>query len=139
MAGSPTGALKGFAAFIGVTSVAIFVQAVTSGQFVSQKHRGGWITAHNVAADVVAVLALGTMVFAIVALRRLSRTLLIGSIALFVLVVVQTMIGHEITDNSQDWLIGIHVPLAFIIFGLAVWLPIQSVALRRASTRPSTE
>jgi hypothetical protein len=110
-------ALKIFSALVGVTSLAIFAQAVVAGEFVSQDHRKGWIDVHGIVADVVDVLALATMLFA--------------------LVVVQTFIGHEITDNKQDWLIGIHVPLAFIIFGLAIWLPIQSVALRRSAPRAS--
>ncbi|HEY2642871.1 MAG TPA: hypothetical protein VGI56_03870 [Galbitalea sp.] len=125
--------LRVFSALVGLTSLAIFLQAITAGEFVSQKGRDGWINAHDVIADVVAILALATMIFAIVALRKFSRAILIGSIALFVLVVIQTFLGHQITDNHQDWLIGIHVPLAFIIFGIAVWLPIQSVALRRAA------
>jgi drug/metabolite transporter (DMT)-like permease len=135
MAAPSPNAFKVFSALIGVTSLAIFVQAITAGEFVSQDHRKGWISAHNVVADVVVLLALVTMVFAIAALRKVSRALLTGTIVLLVLVVVQTFIGHEITDNSQDWLIGIHVPLAFIVFGIAVWLPIQSVALRRSVAR----
>ncbi len=137
MAAPTPAALKGFSALIGITSLAIFVQAITAGEFVSQKHRDGWITAHDVTSDVVAVLALATMVFAIITLRTASRAILVGTIVLLVLVVIQTVIGHQITDNSQDWLIGVHVPLAFIIFGIAVWLPIQSVALRRATARAS--
>jgi ABC-type uncharacterized transport system permease subunit len=125
--------LRVFSALVGLTSLAIFLQAITAGEFVSQKDRDGWINAHDVIANIVALLALATMIFAIVALRKYSRPLLIGTIALFVLVVIQTFLGHQITDNHQDWLIGIHVPLAFIIFGIAVWLPIQSVALRRAA------
>ena len=124
--------LKWFSALVGVTSLAIFVQAVTAGEFVSQKHRGGWIDAHDIVADIVAVLALATMIFTIVTLRRSSRPILVGTIVLFVLVVVQTILGHQITDNDQDWLIGVHVPLAFIVFGIALWLPINSVMLRRA-------
>jgi heme A synthase len=128
-------ALKGFSALVGVTSLAIFAQAIVAGEFVSQDHRKGWIGVHAIVADVVGVLALATMIFTIVALRRASRALLIGSIVLLALVVIQTFIGHQITDNNQDWLIGIHVPLAFIIFGLAIWLPIKSVALRRSAAR----
>ena len=135
MAAPTAGALWGFSALVGLTSLAIFVQAITAGQFVSQDNRDGWISAHNVISDVVALLALATMVFAIVVLRKASRALLVGTIVLFVLVVIQIFLGHEITDNKQDWLIGIHVPLAFIIFGIAVWLPIQSVALRRTIAR----
>jgi hypothetical protein len=127
--------LKWFSALVGLTSLAIFVQAVTAGEFVSQKHRAAWIDAHDIIADVVALLALATMIFTIVALRKVSRALLVGTIVLFALIVVQTVLGHQITDNKQDWLIGIHVPLAFIIFGIAVWLPINAVALRRARAK----
>jgi FtsH-binding integral membrane protein len=135
MATSSESALKGFSALVGVTSLAIFLQAVTAGEFVSQDHRDGWISAHNVVADIVAVLALATMVFTIVALRKTGRALLVGTIVLFVLVVVQIFIGQEITGNKQDWLIGIHVPLAFIIFAVAIWLPIRAVALRRSAAK----
>ena len=124
-------ALKTFSALIGVTSLAIFVQAIVAGEFVSQDHRKGWIDVHSIVADVVVALALVTMIVTIVTLRKSSRLLLTGAIVLFVLTVIQTFLGHEITDNNQDWLIGIHVPLAFLIFGLAVWLPVQAVMLRR--------
>ena len=127
--------LKWFSALVGLTSLAIFVQAVTAGEFVSQKHRDGWIDVHGIVADVVTVLALVTMIVTIVTLRRASRPLLVGTIVLFVLVVIQSFLGHQITDNHQDWLIGIHVPLAFLVFGIAVWLPINAVALRRASAQ----
>jgi hypothetical protein len=132
MAQQSASSLKWFSALVGPTSLAIFVQAVTAGEFVSQKHRGGWIDAHDIVADVVAVLALALMIFTIVTLRKSSRALVTGTIVLFVLVVIQIFLGHQITDNNQDWLIGIHVPLAFIIFGIAIWLPINAVALRRA-------
>jgi hypothetical protein len=132
MAHQSASSLKWFSALVGLTSLAIFVQAVTAGEFVSQKHRGGWIDAHDIVADVVAVLALATMIFTIVVMRKSSRALVTGTIVLFVLVVIQIFLGHQITDNNQDWLIGIHVPLAFIIFGIAIWLPINAVALRRA-------
>ncbi len=134
MASGSETSYKAFSALVGLTSLAIFFQAITAGQFVSQEHRGGWISAHDVIANVVAVLALATMVFTIVALRKVSRPLLIGTVALFVLVVLQTLIGHQITDAHQDWLIGLHVPIAFLVFGLAVWLPIRAIALRRAAS-----
>jgi uncharacterized membrane protein len=132
-----TTTLKAFSALVGVTSLSIFLQAVTAGEFVSQKDRDGWIAAHSVIAYVVDVFALATMIVAIVVFRKVSRSLLVGSVILFALVVIQGFLGHQITDDHQDWLIGIHVPLAFIIFGIAVWLPIQSAVLRRASSKSS--
>jgi hypothetical protein len=133
MAAGSSNSFRGFSALVGLTSLAIFGQAITAGEFISQQHRKGWIAAHDVVADIVVVLALATMIFTIVALRRVSRALLIGTIILFVLTVAQMLIGQQITDQDQDWLIGIHVPLAFIIFGIAIWLPIQSVTLRRTA------
>jgi hypothetical protein len=133
MATQSPATLKWFSALTGLTSLSILAQAVIAGEFISQKHRGGWIDVHDIVADVVAVLALATMIFTIATLRKTSRPLVVGTIVLFALVVVQIVLGHQITDNNQDWLIGIHVPLAFIIFGIAVWLPINSATLRRAS------
>jgi hypothetical protein len=49
-------------------------------------------------------------------------------------VVIQIAIGHFITDFKQDWLIAIHVPLAFVIFGGAILLPFQAIGMRRAAT-----
>jgi hypothetical protein len=135
MATTSPATFKWFSALTGLTSLSILVQAAIAGEFVSQKHRGGWIDAHDIVADVVAALALATMIFAIVRLRKTNRALMVGTIVLFVLVDIQVFIGHRITDNNQDWLIGIHVPLAFIIFGIAIWLPINSAMLRRASAK----
>ncbi len=131
---SATG-FKVFSALVGLTSLAVFAQAIIAGEFVSQRHRMSWIDIHSIVADILAVLALATMIFTIVALRKVSRALLIGTIILFVLVVVQIFIGHQITDESRDWLIGIHVPLAFIIFAIAIWLPITAVRLRRSGVK----
>ena len=125
--------LRWFSALTGLTSAAIFVQAIVAGEFVSQNHRDGWIGAHDIVADVVAVFALATMIFTIVVLRRRSRPLLIASIVLFVLVLGQVAIGHQITDNKQDWLIAVHVPLAFVVFAIAGWLPISAAMLRRSA------
>jgi hypothetical protein len=55
----------------------------------------------------------------------------VGGVALFVLVVAQTAIGHLITEGKQDGLIGVHVPLAFVVFGLTIWLSIRTAILRR--------
>ena len=126
-------ALRWFSALTGLTSAAIFVQAIVAGEFVSQDHRDGWIGVHDIVADVVAVFALATMIFTIVVLRHRSRPLLIASIVLFVLVLGQVAIGHQITDNKQDWLIGVHVPLAFVVFAIAGWLPISAAMLRRSA------
>ena len=124
---------RAFAPLAGVTALGVFAQAITAGEFVSQKDRGGWITAHSMIGNVTLLLALATAIVAIVAFRSTQRPLMIGSIVLFVLLIVQTVIGHLITDAHQDGWIGVHVPLALIVFGITVWLPIRATALRRAA------
>ena len=54
-----------------------------------------------------------------------------AAVALAVFTIVQMVIGHLITDEEQDGWIGVHVPLAFVIFGLTGWLAIRSASLRR--------
>jgi len=125
--------LRLFNALIGVTTLGIFVQAVTAGEFVSQEHRDGWITAHNIAASATIVVALVTAVVGLVLVRATDRVLAWSSLVLFVLLVLQTVLGHLITDAEADGWIGVHVPLAFVIVALAVWLAVRGAQVRRRS------
>ncbi len=122
---------KSFAPLAGLTSLAILCQAITAGQFVSQEHRDGWIAAHNVIGILTVLFALATAVVAIIVFRRRSPVIMWAAVALAVLTIVQMVIGHLITDEEQDGWIGVHVPLAFVIFGLTGWLAIRSASLRR--------
>ena len=125
--------LRLFNALIGVTTLGIFVQAVTAGEFVSQEHRDGWITAHNIAASATIVVALVTAVVGLALVRATDRVLAWSSLLLFVLLVLQTVLGHLITDAEADGWIGVHVPLAFVIVALAVWLAVRGAQVRRRS------
>jgi len=130
----PTAPLaRAFAPLAGATSLAILCQAVTAGEFVSQEGREGWIEVHDMVGYVTLLLAVATAVVGLVAYRRSSRALAWGSVALAVLVAVQTVIGHLITDAEQDGWIGVHVPLALLVFGLTIWLTVRSTAARRSS------
>ncbi len=131
----PGGLVRLVAPVAGITALAIFLQAVTAGEFVSQDHRDGWITVHGIIGNAVVLLALATAVVTLIALRRTAPVLVGAAIGLFVLVVVQTVIGHLITEGKQDGWIALHVPLAFIIFGLTVWLPVGAARVRRAAVR----
>ncbi|MEO6114990.1 MAG: hypothetical protein ABIP33_01290, partial [Pseudolysinimonas sp.] len=94
---APT-ALRVFNAVAGITTLGIFLQAITAGEFVSQDGRDGWITVHNIIANATIVVALALMIIGIVAVRRINRMLNWSAIALFVLLVVQTVLGHLITE-----------------------------------------
>lgn len=129
-AAAPTG-LRVFNMLVGLTSLGILLQAITAGEFVSQDGRDPWIAAHDIIANVTIVVALALTIVGIVSVRRIDRVLNWSAIALFVLLLVQTVLGHLITDAKADGLIGVHVPVAFVVFGLAVWLSIRGAMVRR--------
>lgn len=120
-----------FSALVGVTTLGIFLQAITAGEFVSQEHRGGWIDVHNIVANATLLVALATAIVGLVAVRRTEAAAAWASVVLFVLLVVQIAIGHLITEGKQDSWIGVHVPLAFVVFGITIWLSIRGALARR--------
>ncbi len=127
-----SGGARAFNALVGVTTLGIFLQAITAGEFVSQEHRAGWISAHDIIGNATLVVALVTAILGVVSLRRSSPAIAWASVALFVLLVLQIVIGHLITDGKQDGWIGVHVPLAFVIFAIAIWLSVRGALARRA-------
>jgi hypothetical protein len=125
-----SGRARAFNALIGVTTLGIFLQAITAGEFVSQDHRGGWIVAHDVTSNVTITVAVIAAVAGFAA-GRAHRTAAWASVVLVVLLLVQIVLGHLITDGKQDGWIGVHVPLAFVIFGLTIWLAVRGALARR--------
>ena len=128
---APVRGLRAFTPLAGVTSLGIFLQAITAGEFVSQEHRDGWIAVHDIVADVTIVAALATAIVGLLVVRKVSRLVAWGSVVLFVLLILQTVTGHLITGAKQDGWIGVHVPLALLVFGLTIWLSIRAAGLRR--------
>ncbi len=125
--------LRLFNALVGVTTLGIFLQAITAGEFVSQKDRDGWIAVHNIIANVTIVVALVTAVIGLVLVRATDRVLAWSGLVLFVLLLVQIVLGHLITEGKADGWIGVHVPLAFVIVALAVSMSIRGAQVRRRS------
>jgi hypothetical protein len=118
-------------ALVWVTTLAIFCQAVIAGQFVSQDGKDTWINVHGVVADVSWVLTFISACYAFFALRTGFPVLVRWSGVLFVVTLIQTGIGHLITDRGMDWLIMVHVPLAFIVFAAAGYLSVWALRVRR--------
>lgn len=120
-----------FTASLVVATLAVFLQSVTAGIFVDHDGRDTWVTVHGVIADLTWVSALVAAVVGLARLRRNHRDLSYGAAVLFVLALAQTGIGHLITDGGVDGLIVVHVPLAMLIFGVAVWLLVRLRRVRR--------
>lgn len=130
-----SGARKAYLIAIVVTSVFIFVQSLTAGEFISDGLAGdakeAWTTVHGLIAYPVMVAALITAVIAVMRLRSVG--LLAGaSIGLFLATVAQWLSGHAISTLGMDWVTPIHVMLAFVVYGLAIWLCARGFVLRRA-------
>ena len=139
-AGPPsTTAVKLIAAIVGALSLGVLVQAVTSGVFVREPKRTGWINTHSGVAYVVALLALAAVVVALGMWRGKegAPVVIAETVSLLVAVVIQIGIGQQIGDlgkgGTHPGLLAIHIPLALIIFGLALHLSTFVANLRRSS------
>ncbi|MDX6300625.1 MAG: hypothetical protein QOF53_1839 [Nocardioidaceae bacterium] len=126
----PATPVKVTTALVWVTTAAIFCQAIIAGQFVSQDGKDGWITVHGVVADASWVLSLITVGYAFFTLRRHFPVLVRLAAVLFAVTLLQTGIGHLITEAGVDWLIAVHVPLAFVVFAVAGYLSVWAVRVR---------
>jgi hypothetical protein len=122
-----------FAAVIGLTSLAILAEAVLAGAFLGKRTgRHTLVDSHGMLANLTVLLA----VISVVAAWRLAKLrrgpLLVGSIVLLVLIVIQTVVGHIISDGHHPGWIVVHVPVAMLVFGLTVWLSVQAAVISRA-------
>jgi len=124
-----TGRSSLFSALIGLTALAVLLQGLWAGIFL--EHDGqrdaaaNWIDIHARGGEVAIVLAIIATIVAFVRLRA-RRNLWVGSAILTVLLIIQAYIGGLITDEGKDVLTAVHVPLAMVIMGLVVWLPLRS-------------
>ena len=121
-----------YSVLIGLTTLAILLQGVWAGIFLSyDKRPDSWIQVHAHGGEVAIGLCFLALIAAVVQLRA-RHDLLAGTAVLLVLLVVESYLGGRITDDGNDLLTAVHVPLALALMGLAVWLPFRA---RSARTR----
>jgi hypothetical protein len=125
--GQPTN--RAFDILVGLTSLVVLLQGVWAGIFLEHPGRpSGSSTAldlHSAGGSLATLLALAAVVVASLRLR-LRRDLWFGSIVLFLLLAVEVMLGQLIHDSHKHSLTAVHVPLAMVLMGLCVWLPLRS-------------
>ena len=123
-----------YSILIGLTTLSIFLQGVWAGIFLSYDSRpDSWVHVHARGGEVAIGLCFLALVAAVVQLRS-RRDLLAGTAVLLVLLIVEAYLGGRITDDGNDLLTAVHVPLALVLTGLAVWLPFRARSTR-ARTR----
>jgi heme A synthase len=107
----------------------VLLQAVWAGEFIERVEKEPWLTVHEIGGFVVVVLALVTVVAAVLVRNGMIIT---GAAGLLVLIVFQTALGELITKAGADGLIVAHVPIAMLIFGLGIYLSSAGARLRRS-------
>ena len=114
-----------FSALIGLASLAVFLQSVWAGMMIREgkDYNATWVNVHDWGARVAFVLALAATIVAVLKLRS-RRDLVIGAAALTVLIFLESYIGGVIGDHAGA--VAVHIPLAFAIFALVVWLPLRA-------------
>ena len=112
-----------FSALVGLTSLGVLLQGLWAGLFLRRDADGStWFSLHQHGAEATVTLALLATVAALVWLRS-RRDLLVGTVLLLVLLVVEYFLGR-----AGGSAVVVHVPLAMLLMGLAVWL---AMAARR--------
>ena len=118
-----------FSALTGLIALVVLLQFVFAGMFLRYDGKrdasSSWIDAHAMGAHIVTVLAFVAAAYAAWRLRD-RKDLLVGSVALFVLFLVESYIGGAIRDDGKDSWTAVHVPIAFLLTSLVVWLPLRA-------------
>jgi hypothetical protein len=121
-----------YAILIGLTTLGVLLQGLWAGIFLEHDNRPDkWVNVHARGAEVTIVLAVLAFVAALVWLRH-RRDLVIGTAVLAVALFVEAYLGGRITDDGNDTLTAVHVPLAMAVMGLAIWLPLRARSGRSA-------
>ncbi|MQA32274.1 hypothetical protein [Modestobacter roseus] len=110
-----------WSALVGLTSLGVLLQGLWAGLFLRPDADGStWYTLHQRGAEITLTLAAIATIAAVRWLRR-RRDLLIGTALLLVLLVAEYFLGR-----AGDAGLPLHVPLAMLLLGLAVWLPMAA-------------
>ena len=110
-----------YAALIALTPLTVIVQGISFAAFYSEGGKTGYIDVHSAVAD-ISLLVVVLIVTPVAFLARFRRSRRIGwlTLTLAVLWFVQHSLGYGIIDAR--WISTIHIPLALLIFGLALYL-----------------
>ena len=110
-----------WSALIGLTTLGVLLQGLWAGLFLRRDADGStWYSVHQHGAEATVTLALLATIAAAVWLRH-RRDLLVGTALLLVLLVVEYFLGR-----GGGGSVAVHVPLALLLMGLAVWLPMAA-------------
>ncbi|MCW2669462.1 MAG: hypothetical protein QOD70_2096 [Frankiales bacterium] len=118
-----------FSSLTGLIALVVLLQFVFAGVFLRYDGKRDastrWIDAHAWGAHIGTVLAVAAAIYAVARLRA-RKDLLVGSVVLAVLFLVESYIGGAIRDDGKDSWTAVHVPIAFLLTSLVIWLPLRA-------------
>lgn len=124
-----TAPTRTFAALVGVASLAVLLQGLWAGLFMStpdtDPEKTPWLEVHSWCGKAAIGFALLATVWAFLKLRE-RTDLTFGALVLTVLLILEAYLGGLIVDEGKDVMAAVHVPLAMALMGLAVWLPLRA-------------
>lgn len=125
-----------YASVVGLTALVILLQGLWAGLFIREgqdfdatSSQSTFVEVHDWGGRAAILLALVSLVVAIARLRS-RPSLIVGTAALLVLVVLEGYLGGGIGDHPS-WP-SLHIPLAMALMALSVWLPLRAAR----GTRP---
>ncbi len=113
---------KAYAWLISLVALLVIVQAVLFGAFY-EKFNEDFIDVHWAVAFIF-MIVLVLIITPLSYLARFPRELRMGHLTVFlaVLWIVQWTLGSAITEDNERWVATLHIPNAFLIFGLGLYL-----------------
>ena len=107
----------------------MLLQGLWAGLFMStpdtDPEKTPWLEVHSWCGKAAIGFALLATVWAFLKLRE-RTDLTFGALALTVLLILEAYLGGLIVDEGKDVMAAVHVPLAMVLMGLAVWLPLRA-------------
>ena len=114
-----------FSALVGITTLLVLLQGLWAGLFLGGSSQS-FVGVHNWGGNLSLLTALGATGVGYLQLRA-RRDLWIGALVLTLALVLEIGLGQAV-DASGGATLAVHVPLAMLIMGLAVWIPLRTRA-----------
>jgi hypothetical protein len=112
-----------YSALVGLASLGVLLQGLWAGLFLRRGDQGTWVSIHQHAGETTVLIGVLAAIAALIWMRD-NRPVLIGTLVFAVLLVVELMLGYASDDRGGS--VAVHVPLALLLMGLAVWLPLAA-------------
>lgn len=126
---SATTSVKPYAALVGVASLAVLLQGLWAGMFMSTPDKDPqstpWLEVHSWCGKFAILFALIATIYAFAKLKH-RADLKFGALAFTIVLILEAYIGGMIVDDGKDVMAAVHVPLAMALMGLSVWLPLRA-------------